>query len=64
MHCPYCHGWEVCDQAIGVLASGPTAVHQALLFRQLSPDVVLFSHTIAAAGRRGRAAAGRAWRHA
>ncbi len=46
VHCPYCHGWEVRDQAIGVLASGPAAVHQALLFRQLSPDVVLFSHTM------------------
>ncbi|HEY2126794.1 MAG TPA: NAD(P)/FAD-dependent oxidoreductase [Streptosporangiaceae bacterium] len=46
VHCPYCHGWEVRDQAIGVLASGPTAVHQALLFRQLSADVVLLSHTL------------------
>ena len=46
VHCPYCHGWEVRDQAIGVLASGPTAVHQALLFRQLSDDVVLLSHTL------------------
>ncbi len=46
VHCPYCHGWEVRDQAIGVLASGPTAVHQALLFRQLSDDVVLLSHTM------------------
>ena len=27
LHCPYCHGWEVRDQAIGVLASGPLAVH-------------------------------------
>lgn len=45
IHCPYCHGWEVRDQAIGVLASGPMAVHQALLFRQLSADVVLFAHT-------------------
>ena len=44
VHCPYCHGWEVRDHPIGVLASGPTAVHQALLFRQLSRDVVLFSH--------------------
>jgi thioredoxin reductase (NADPH) len=44
LHCPYCHGWEVRDQAIGVLASGPLAVHQALLFRQLSADVVLFLH--------------------
>jgi thioredoxin reductase len=44
-HCPYCHGWEVRDQAIGVLASGPMSVHQALLFRQLSDDVTFFSHT-------------------
>ena len=44
LHCPYCHGWEVRDQAIGVLNS-QMAVHQALLFRQLSDDVVLFTHT-------------------
>ena len=42
VHCPYCHGWEVRDQPIGVLASGPTSVHQALLFSQLSDDVVYF----------------------
>ena len=45
IHCPYCHGWEVRDQAVGVLASGPMGVHQALLFRQLTADVVLFRHT-------------------
>jgi thioredoxin reductase len=45
VHCPYCHGWEVRDQAIGVLATGPMSVHQALLFRQLSPDVTYFAHT-------------------
>jgi len=45
IHCPYCHGWEVRDQAIGVLASGPMSSHQALLFRQLTDDVVYFSHT-------------------
>ena len=45
LHCPYCHGWEVRDQAIGILATGPTAVHQALLFRQLSDDVTFFRHT-------------------
>ncbi|TQM84577.1 thioredoxin reductase [Saccharothrix saharensis] len=45
VHCPYCHGWEVRDRAIGVLATGPMATHQALLFRQLSADVTLFSHT-------------------
>ncbi|MFI6799960.1 NAD(P)/FAD-dependent oxidoreductase [Streptosporangium canum] len=47
LHCPYCHGWEVRDQAIGVLAGGPLAVHQALLFRQWSADVTLLSHTMA-----------------
>jgi thioredoxin reductase len=45
LHCPYCHGWEVRDKRIGVLATGPTAVHQALLFRQLSPYVTLIQHT-------------------
>jgi thioredoxin reductase/SAM-dependent methyltransferase len=44
-HCPYCHGWEVRDQAIGVLATGPLAVHQALLWRQWSPTVTFFRHT-------------------
>jgi thioredoxin reductase len=41
LHCPYCHGWEVRDKRIGILATGPAAVHQALLFRQLSPHVAL-----------------------
>ena len=43
LHCPYCHGWEVRDRRIGVLATDPMAVHKALLFRQWSPDVVLFA---------------------
>jgi thioredoxin reductase/SAM-dependent methyltransferase len=45
LHCPFCHGWEVRDQAIGVLGTSPMAVHQVLLFRQLSEDVVYFQHT-------------------
>jgi thioredoxin reductase len=45
VHCPYCHGWEVRDRAIGVIATGPMSVHQALLFRQLSDDIVFFAHT-------------------
>ncbi|QGN47421.1 NAD(P)/FAD-dependent oxidoreductase [Micromonospora sp. WMMD558] len=44
IHCPYCHGWEVRDRAIGVLATGPMSVHQALLFRQWSADVTYFTH--------------------
>ncbi|MBI0296262.1 NAD(P)/FAD-dependent oxidoreductase [Streptomyces sp. PRKS01-29] len=46
VHCPYCHGWEIRDRAIGVLGSGPLSVHQALLFRQWSDDVTFFSHTL------------------
>ncbi|MGF7124685.1 thioredoxin reductase [Rhodococcus sp. BE178] len=45
LHCPYCHGWEIADQPVGVLATGPMSVHQALMFRQWSDDVVLFQHT-------------------
>jgi thioredoxin reductase len=45
LHCPYCHGWEVRDQQIGILATGPGAVHQALLFRQLSAHVTVLAHT-------------------
>jgi thioredoxin reductase len=44
LHCPYCHGWEVRDSAIGVLAGGPMSVHQALLFSGLSDDVAFFEN--------------------
>lgn len=45
IHCPYCHGWEVRDRPVGVLGTGPAAFHQAMLFRQLTADVVLLTHT-------------------
>jgi len=59
LHCPYCHGWEVRDKRIGILATGPAAVHQALLFQQLSPHVTLLQHTGPApdAGQREQLAA-------
>ena len=43
VHCPYCHGWEVRDEPIGIIATGPMSVHQALLFRQLTDDLVYFT---------------------
>jgi thioredoxin reductase (NADPH) len=46
LHCPYCHGWEVRGQRIGVLGTNPNSIHQALLFRQLSEHVTLFRHTM------------------
>lgn len=45
LHCPYCHGWEVRGQRIGILATGPGTMHQALLFRQLSQHVTVLAHT-------------------
>ncbi|WP_431904062.1 NAD(P)/FAD-dependent oxidoreductase [Nonomuraea sp. bgisy101] len=45
LHCPYCHGWEVRDQALGVLGTRPGSVEHALLVRQWSHDVVYFAHT-------------------
>ena len=45
LHCPYCHGWEVRDQPLGVLASAPGSVLYAQIVRQWSDDVILFSHT-------------------
>ncbi|MFD5472367.1 NAD(P)/FAD-dependent oxidoreductase [Streptomyces sp. NPDC127105] len=44
LHCPYCHGWEVRDQAFGVLATTPLSVHQALMVTQWSKDVTFFLH--------------------
>jgi thioredoxin reductase (NADPH) len=41
LHCPYCHGWEVADEPLGVIATGPDCVERALLFRQWSDDVVI-----------------------
>ena len=46
LHCPYCHGWEVRDQALAVLGTHPGAVDHALLVRQWSEDIVYFPHTL------------------
>ena len=42
-HCPFCHGWEVRDQPLGVLDRGDSGVHRALLLREWSDDVTLFA---------------------
>jgi len=43
LHCPYCHGWEVRDQHLGVLTTSPLAMHQAELIRQWSDRVTVFT---------------------
>lgn len=45
LHCPYCHGWEVRDQPIGVVATQNGSVLHTHLLRQWSDDVVFFTHT-------------------
>ena len=44
LHCAFCHGWEIRDQRIAILARGEVSVHHALLFSQLSDHVTVFLH--------------------
>lgn len=46
--CPYCHGYEVRDSALGVVGGEDRAfsLRQALLIPQWSDDVVFFPHRI------------------
>ncbi|HEU4349274.1 MAG TPA: NAD(P)/FAD-dependent oxidoreductase [Actinoplanes sp.] len=55
LHCPYCHGWEMRDQPVGVLSTGPMAVHQGLLWTQWTADVTFFLHTGPALSEQERA---------
>jgi thioredoxin reductase len=43
LHCPYCHGYEVKDKALGVLGGSEQAVRYAQIVRQWSDDVVYFT---------------------
>ena len=40
LHCPYCHGYEVADRALGVLATQPMSVHQAKLIPDWGPTTL------------------------
>ncbi|MDR5758745.1 NAD(P)/FAD-dependent oxidoreductase [Caballeronia sp. LZ035] len=37
LHCPYCHGYEVADKRLGVLATHPLSIHQAMLIPDWGP---------------------------
>ena len=45
LHCPYCHGWEVQEEPLAVLATGTSSVEHAELIHQWSTDLVFFTHT-------------------
>lgn len=42
LHCPYCHGWEVRESTVGIIGSS-FGVHQALMWRQWTDSIVLFT---------------------
>lgn len=42
LHCPFCHGWEVRDKRIGIITRDELAMHQVMLFGQLSDEVTVF----------------------
>ena len=44
LHCPYCHGYEVRGQRIGVIGTTAMSYHQAMLFSQLSDRVSFIRH--------------------
>ena len=52
-HCPYCHGWEVRDRPLAVLADGEELLTRATLIRNWSRDLVAL--TDGAAGPDGDA---------
>lgn len=45
-HCPYCHGYEVADQRLGVLAFGATASHLANLIPDWGPTTFLTNGSV------------------
>jgi thioredoxin reductase len=40
LHCPYCHGYEVRDRPLGVLANHPMAAHQAAMIPDWGPTTL------------------------
>jgi thioredoxin reductase len=42
-HCPFCHGWEVRERPLAVLAPGADGVRLAVLLRAWSDDVTLLA---------------------
>lgn len=43
-HCPYCHGYEVRDRPLAVLGNAEGAFHQAMLLREWSDDILVFTN--------------------
>lgn len=44
LHCPYCHGYEVHSQRLGILANGDAAYEFVRLIQNWSSDLTLFTN--------------------
>ncbi len=44
LHCPYCHGYEVAGQHIGIFANGDLAVELVRLLQQWSKQLIVFTN--------------------
>ncbi|TNB49710.1 NAD(P)/FAD-dependent oxidoreductase [Martelella lutilitoris] len=45
-HCPYCHGYELNEGALGVIASAPTSLHQAQLIPEWGKTTFLLNGAV------------------
>ncbi|MDO9181002.1 MAG: NAD(P)/FAD-dependent oxidoreductase [Bacteriovorax sp.] len=43
-HCPYCHGYEYLNEAMGMIGGKEYADHMSVLLKGLSKDLVLFTN--------------------
>ena len=58
-HCPYCHGYELGEGAIGVLASSPLSMHHALMLPDWGPTTFLLNGAFEPDEEQARALAAR-----
>jgi thioredoxin reductase len=59
LHCPYCHGFEVADRRLGVLAFTPLALHQAELIPEWGPTTLLTNEIVTLSSNEREALAAR-----
>lgn len=45
-HCPYCHGYELGQRPVGVLATGESSLHQALLLPDWGPTTLFLNAAV------------------
>lgn len=58
-HCPYCHGYELKEGPIGVIATGPISLHQAQLLAEWGPVTFLLNGALELSEEQARELAAR-----